>query len=97
MPRGTCAVTNMSRATVLTQLFLHKLGRQSIGFGGSSHTQRLMWALVVIKLDPVTDDPHGVLLRFKAISMNSLLLEGKDQSLHHPVLLWAMWGDELLL
>jgi hypothetical protein len=52
-----------------------------------------MWALVVIKLDPVTDDPHDVLLRFKAMSMNALLLYGTDQSPHHPVPLWAVWGD----
>lgn len=33
---------------------------------------------------------------FKPVTMDALLLECTDQSLHHPVLLGAVRGDELL-
>lgn len=34
---------------------------------------------------------------FEATAMDALLFQGSDQSFHHPVLLRAVWCDELLL
>lgn len=56
-----------------------------------------MWPLVVVKANPVTDDPTGVLQSFKPVSVGTLLLEGSNHTLDHPVLLRAVGRDELLL
>jgi len=56
-----------------------------------------MWALVVVKGDPVTDGTAGVLNAFKALPVRALLLKRTNDTFHHAVLLWAMWRDELLL
>ena len=50
----------------------------------------------VVELDPVANDPRGVLLGLEAVTVNALLLEGTDDPLNHPVLLWAVRRDELL-
>jgi len=34
---------------------------------------------------------------FKSVTMYALFLDGSDQSFDHPILLWAMRGNELLL
>jgi hypothetical protein len=52
---------------------------------------------VVVKANPVTNDPTGVLQGFKAVAVHALILQGADYPLHHPVLLWAVGCDELLL
>ena len=56
-----------------------------------------MRALSVVKGNPVTDHPQGVYLALEAMAVHTLLLQGPDYTLHHPVLLWAVRGDELLL
>lgn len=55
-----------------------------------------MRSAVVVELDPVGNDAHGVALVLEAVLMHALLLHRPDQALHHPVLLRAVWGDELL-
>jgi hypothetical protein len=54
-------------------------------------------ALVVVKANPVTNDSTGVLQTLKAVPVCALLLECPDHPLDHPVLLWAVGRDELLL
>ena len=48
-------------------------------------------------MDTVGNDAHGVALVFEAVPMYALFLHRSDQALHHPVLLRAVRGDELLL
>lgn len=56
-----------------------------------------MWPLVVVKANPVTNDPTGVLQALKAVAVRALFLERPDHPLDHPVLLRAVRRDELLL
>ena len=56
-----------------------------------------MWPLVVVKANPVTDDPTGVLQALKAVAVYALLLERPDHPLDHPVLLGTVGRDEFLL
>jgi len=51
---------------------------------------------VVIKMDPITDHPAGMLQCFKPLPMDALLFQRPDHSLDHAVLLRAMRRDELL-
>jgi len=51
----------------------------------------------VVEADPLSDDARGVLLSFKAMTMDALLFQSTDNALDHAVLLWAVRGDELLL
>jgi len=53
--------------------------------------------LVVVKANPVTNDPTGVLQGLKAVAVHALILQGADHPLHHPVLLRAVGRDEFLL
>ena len=55
-----------------------------------------MGSSIVVELDPVANDPRGVLLGLEAVTVNALLLEGTDDPLNPPVLLWAVRHDELL-
>ena len=55
-----------------------------------------MRSAVVIKMDPITDRPTGMLQCFKPLPMDALLFQGPDHPLHHAVLLRAMRRDELL-
>ena len=50
----------------------------------------------VIEADPFSDDTHGVLLGFEAMTMHALLFQRSDHAFDHSVLLRAMWRDELL-
>lgn len=52
---------------------------------------------IVVEGNPVTQHSAGVLDGFKAVTMHALFLDGSDQSFNHPILLWAMRGNELLL
>lgn len=56
-----------------------------------------MRALLVVERNPVSDHAQGIHLALKAVPVDALLLERPDHPFHHPVLLWAVWGDELLL
>ncbi len=56
-----------------------------------------MRALLVVEGDPVSNHPQSVNLALKALSMRALLLQGPYNAFEHPVLLWAVRGDELLL
>ena len=56
-----------------------------------------MWALLVVEGDPVSNHPQGVGLALKAMPMHALLLQGPYHAFDHPVLLWAVRGNELLL
>ena len=47
----------------------------------------------VVELDSVANDPRGVLLGLEAVTVNTLLLEGTDDPLNHPVLLRAVRQD----
>ena len=52
---------------------------------------------LVIKPNPVTDDSIGMLQGLKPLTMNTLLFQGSDYTLDHPVLLGTVGRDELLL
>jgi hypothetical protein len=52
---------------------------------------------LVVKPNPVTDDSIGMLQGLKPLTMNTLLFQGSDHTLDHPVLLRAVGCDELLL
>ena len=52
---------------------------------------------LVVKPNPVTDDSIGMLQGLKPLTMNTLLFQGSDHALDHPVLLRAVGRDELLL
>ena len=56
-----------------------------------------MRALGVVETDPVSDRPARVLQGLEALPMNTLFLERPYHPLHHPVLLGAVGGNELLL
>ena len=55
-------------------------------FGRCFHTERLVWAPVVIELDPVGDDLHRMLLGLEAVTMHALFLKGPDDALNHAVI-----------
>ena len=55
-----------------------------------------MRAPVVIELNPVADDAHGMLLCLEAMPVDTLFLQRPDHSLDHAVLLRAVGRDELL-
>ena len=52
---------------------------------------------LVVKLNPVTDDSIGMLQGLKPLTMNTLLFQGSDYTLDHPILLRAVGRDALLL
>jgi len=52
---------------------------------------------LVVKPNPVTDDSIGMLQGLKPLTMNTLLFQGSDHTLDHPVLLGTVGRDELLL
>ena len=56
-----------------------------------------MWALVVVKADPVANHTAGVLQRLEPVAVHALVFERSDHALDHAVLLRAVRGDELLL
>lgn len=84
----------------MTQRILHRSGgyRGPSVYGSSRgfHPEGLVRPPGVEELDPVAEDAGSVPLRLKAVAVQALLLQGPDLALHHPVLLWAVWGDELL-
>ena len=48
------------------------------------HAESLVGAPVVLRPDPVTDDPGGMLLGFEAMSKHALLLQDTDQRFASP-------------
>ncbi len=50
----------------------------------------------VVEADPFSDDTHGVLLGFEAMTMPALLFQRSDHAFDHTVLLWAVRRDEPL-
>ena len=50
----------------------------------------------IVKRDPIGDSAAGVRQAFKTLSMNALLLQRTNKSLHHTVLLRTVGRDELL-
>jgi hypothetical protein len=68
-----------------------------MGFSRGFHSGRLVWAPVVIKLDPVGDDPHCMLLGLEAVTMHTLFFQGPDDVFDQAVLLRTMRRDELLI
>ena len=56
-----------------------------------------MGPALVIKPNPVTDDSIGMLQGLKPLTMNTLLFQGSDYTLDHPVLLRTVGRNELLL
>ncbi len=48
---------------------------------------------LVIKPNPVTDDSIGMLQGLKPLTMNTLLFQGSDYTLDHPVLLGTVGRD----
>ncbi len=50
----------------------------------------------VVELNPIAQDPNGLLLRLKAMAMEALLLQGPDEAFDHAILLRAVQHDELL-
>lgn len=55
-----------------------------------------MWTPVVVELDPVGDDPAGVLQTFEPVPVRGLLLERPDHTLDHAVLLRTVRRDEFV-
>lgn len=56
-----------------------------------------MRSAVVVEADPVADGARCMLDAVEALAMDALLLQRPDHTLDHAILLWAVWGDELLL
>lgn len=56
-----------------------------------------MWALVVVKANPVSNATAGMLQALKAVAVHTLLLEAANHTLDHAVLLRAVWRNELVL
>ena len=56
-----------------------------------------MRPFVVVEADPISNHARSVLDAVEAVTMNALLLQRPDYTLHHAVLLRAVRGDELLL
>ncbi len=46
----------------------------------------------VVEADPFTDDTHGVLPGFEAMTMHALLFQRSDHAFDHAVLLRAQCG-----
>ena len=55
-----------------------------------------MRAAVVVEADPVPDGACCMLNAVEALAMHALLFQRPDHALDHPILLRAVWGDELL-
>ena len=51
---------------------------------------------MVIKADPVPNHTAGVLQGLESVAVNTLVFEGSDHPLDHPVLLRAIRRNELL-
>lgn len=51
---------------------------------------------IVVKVDPVSNVAHCVLLAFEAMPVNALILQRQDNALNHSILLRTMRCDELL-
>lgn len=56
-----------------------------------------MWALVVIKANPVANDAAGMLDCCKPVAVGTLLFKRTTHTFDHPFLLWAVRCNELLL
>ncbi len=56
-----------------------------------------MRAPVFVEADPIPDDATGVLQGLKPVAVSTLILEGSDDPLDHPVLLRTVGCDEFLL
>ena len=65
-------------------------------FSRRFHAERLLRTPVIIELDLVGDDPHGVLLGRGAMTMYTWFLQGPDDALDPAVLLRTVRRDELL-
>ena len=55
-----------------------------------------MGSSVVVKADPISDRPAGVLQRLEAMPVRALLFQGSNHALDHAVLLGAVGRDEFL-
>jgi hypothetical protein len=53
--------------------------------------------MVVVRVNPVPEDPTSVLHGLKPVAVRALISQGADYPFHHPVLLWAVGCDEFLL
>ena len=51
---------------------------------------------VVIKPNPVANDPTGMLQGFESIAMRTLLFQCSNHSFNHAVLFWCIGCDEFL-
>src|SRR5690625_7303860 len=55
-----------------------------------------MWALMIVKGDPVTDSSASMLNAFEALSVRALFFKRTNNTFHHAVLLWAMRCNKFL-
>lgn len=56
-----------------------------------------MRAPMIVRANPVANDAPCMLQRFESIPMHALLFQRADDPLDHPILLWIVRFDELLL
>jgi hypothetical protein len=68
-----------------------------MGFSRGFTAERLVWAPVVLELDPVGDDSHRMLLGLEVVTTHALFLQGPDDAFDQTILLGIMRRDELLL
>lgn len=59
--------------------------------------QRLMRAVVVVLLLPVSDDPAPLVKRLECVLPDTLFFEASTASFDHPILFQRVRRDELLL
>jgi len=65
--------------SVIIHRFLLRSGRKSVRLSGGLQTKRLMRSAVVVELNPVGNDAHGVALVLEATSMHALLVHRSNQ------------------
>ncbi len=63
----------------------------------ASILQRLMWALLVVPLAPIPNNPTRLLKCLERVLPDTLLFQAPKQSFDHLVLLQRVGRDELLL
>lgn len=56
-----------------------------------------MWALLVVEIDPVTNDSIRMRQSLETMTMGALFLQRPDQSFNEPILLRRVGRDERLL
>lgn len=57
----------------------------------------VLWSLVVVETDPVSNDTAGVLQTLQPMAVHALVFEGANYAFIHAIFLKAVRSDQLLL